>query len=101
MKTFLALLLLGVSAFTFAEEEHSNLIFPPFGKEDMSTLDHPFPQNPSYAEPNSITVEELRNIMTSGSYVDRHTATQELVQRGDRETILRLVYSLNQGNVAA
>ncbi|MEY3898739.1 MAG: hypothetical protein RLZZ214_4261 [Verrucomicrobiota bacterium] len=101
MKVLLALLLLSSYVVTLAAEDDPCLIFPPFAKTDVAKLDHPIPRSPSYEELQSISVEELRGIMVNGDAFDQRTVTKELLERGDRLTVLRLVYSLKQGNVGA
>ena len=113
MKRFLTFLLLNSSAVTLAGEEGSRLIFPPFAKEDVVPLERPLseyllsppdlPPLPGRAsdEQAIISNEQLRGIMTNGSAMDQGMAMRELMKRGDEKTLLRLVYSLKQGNVAA
>ena len=113
MKRFLAFLLLSSSALTLAGEEGSRLIFPPFAKEDMAPLERPLseyllappdlPPLPGSVsdEQAIISTQQLRGIMAAGGFTDYRMATRELLERGDQKTILRLVYSMKQGNVAA
>ncbi len=100
MRRIVACLLLG-SAVTLVGEEEPRFIFPPFAGEDMKTPAPPLPDEPSDKELNSITVEEWRWIMATAGNTERWTAVKELVKRGDQKTILRLVYSLKQGNPEA
>ncbi len=101
MKRFLALLLLSSSAVTLAEEKVVAFIFPPFAAEEMK-LPTPFHLNDlSYEEMKAISMEELRGIMATSDNPDLSVAVRELLERGDQKTILRLVYSLKQGNVEA
>jgi len=100
MKTFVACLLLSSSAVTFAEEAVQGFTFPPFAIEDIKVPAQPLPAHPDYEEMKAIPVEELRGIMASAG-ADQTVAAKELLERRDQKTILRLVYSLKQGNVAA
>jgi len=61
---------------------------------------HPLPAHPDYEEMKAISLEELRGILASGG-PDQTAAAKELLQRRDQKAILRLVYSLKQGDVAA
>ena len=100
MKTFLACLLLSSSSAALAEEVVHGFTFPPFAMEDMILPTSPLPDHPDYEEMKAISVEELRGMMALGG-ADQTAAAKELLERGDQKTILRLVYSLKQGNVAA
>jgi hypothetical protein len=101
MKRFLACLLLSLPAVTLAEGEISHFIFPPFAKEDIEIPAHTLPDHPDYEEKRAISVEEWRGIMSTGDFSLQDMAAQELVERGDQKTILRLVYSMKLGNVEA
>ncbi len=101
MKTFLACLLLSSVAVAHAEEIYARFIFPPFANEDVKIPTHTLSDYPDYEEMQSITVEEWRSIMTTGNSSVQEMAAKELLKRGDQQTILRLIYSLKQGNVFA
>jgi hypothetical protein len=97
----LACLLLYLSIIASADEAGHRLIFPPFSSEDLKGPGLPLSEHLSYEELKAMPVEELRGVLSMGNFTDRRTATKELVERGDQKTILRLVYSLRQGNVGA
>jgi|GEM_PF-5758391 len=101
MKPFVAYLLFSLAAAALAQEEEFRFISPPFAAEDMEIPAHSHLDNLSYEELRAISVEELRGHMANGAFRDQRTAALELVERGDQKTILRLVYSLKQGNVEA
>ena len=101
MKTFLACLLLSSTAVTVAEEIDARFNFPPFAKEDIKIPTHTLSDYPDYEEMQAISVEEWRGIMTTGNSSIQEMAAKELLERGDQQTILRLIYSLKQGNVFA
>ncbi|MEO5915688.1 MAG: hypothetical protein ABIS50_15750 [Luteolibacter sp.] len=101
MKTILVCLLLSSSSVTFADGKVGRFTFPPFAQEDIALPAQPLPDHPSYDELKAIPVEQLRGIMASTDSPDQSIAAKELVARGDQITILRLVYSLKQGNVQA
>ncbi len=101
MRTILACLLLGSFTLTIAEGKVMGFIFPPFAKEDITIPTHTLSDYPDYDEMRAISVEEWRGIMATGNSSLQEMAAKELVVRGDQKTILRLVYSLKQGNVAA
>ncbi|MEY3898738.1 MAG: hypothetical protein RLZZ214_4260 [Verrucomicrobiota bacterium] len=101
MKFIVACLLLGSSVVTLAEEIHPRFIFPSFAKEDLKIPLDTLSDRPDYEEMQAISVEEWRGIMTTGNSSVQDMAAKELLERGDQKTILRLVYALKQGNVAA
>lgn len=101
MKKFLTFLLLSSSPVILAGEKYPGFTFPPFAKEDIKTPVHPLPDNLNYEELQAISIEEWRGMMTTGNSSVQELAAKELLARGDQKTILRLVYSLKQGNVFA
>jgi hypothetical protein len=74
--------------------------FPPFGEADIlfgkEELDKRMKDEPSLYKKS---VLELRSIMTFGDYGEQQEAAKVLMQAGDQETMLRIVYSLKQGNL--
>jgi hypothetical protein len=74
--------------------------FPPFSESDLPfgkmEIYERMKDEPSFYEKS---VPELRSIMTFGDYGEQQAAAKILVQAGDQETMLRIVYSLKQGNL--
>ena len=101
MKTFVACLLLGLFTATLAEVKKPLFVFPPFSGDDIKFSVNALPDYPTYEEMKAISVEEWRGYMTSGDLSVQDIAAKELMARGDQKTILRLVYSLKQGNAFA
>lgn len=101
MKTLVAFLLLSSSSVTLAEQKVLEFIFPPFSKEDIKIPSPTLSDNPGYEEMQAISLEEWRGIMATGNFSVQEMAAKELIKRRDQKTILRLVYSLKQGNVMA
>jgi hypothetical protein len=77
----------------------ANYIFPPFYKTDLAfggaEIEERMTEGTSFYEK---TFPELRSIMTFGSFTEQQKAAKALVRGGDRETILRVIYSLKQGH---
>lgn len=101
MKMLLALFLLCSSALPLVGEGVLRFVFPPFGQEKIELLTRPLTYPSDFEELNALSVETLRGFMTAGGISDQLLAATELMKRGDQETILRVVYSLKQGNAAA
>jgi hypothetical protein len=101
MKRLLAWLLLTSSAVTLAEDKISRFHFPPFALEEIRIPRNYLTDNISHEDAQAMTVEELRGIMATGDFSVQAMAAKELLVREDQMTILRLIYSLKQGNVLA
>lgn len=101
MKPFHACLFLIFCAVTHAEEKGYRFVFPPFANEDIKAFAGPLPEHPTFEQIKAISVEEWRGLMSTGNSLVQGIAASELLERGDQKTILRLVYSLKQGNVVA
>lgn len=103
MNVYPVLLLVLSLAVTFAEKEVKlNIyIFPAFDKEDVASAITAFPNYSNYEYVKALSAIDLRSIMTFGNFSDQDQAAAELIARGDQKTILRLVYSLKQGNDVA
>jgi hypothetical protein len=101
MKPHLIFLFLFFAGALSAAELDSRLVFPPFAKEDVANSDRSLSAETTHEELISIPLEELRGIMSSRNLAEQYQAASELLQRGDQKTILRIVYSLKQGNVGA
>jgi hypothetical protein len=74
--------------------EAASYPFPPFNAADLSLgqkeVEKLLKEEPSYYD-KSLT--ELRSIMTFGDYSEQQQAAMALVQAGDRETMLRVIYT--------
>ena len=76
--------------------------FPSFDQDDLAfgKLDfkeHMNSDTPYYDK----SFPELRAIMENGGNTEQYSAAKTLLQGGDQKTILRVVYSLKQGNPTA
>lgn len=74
--------------------------FPPFNAADLSLrpqeIEERLREEPSlYGK----SLPELRSIMTYGNTGEQQNAAEVLVEAGDKKTILRLIYTLKQGNI--
>ncbi len=74
--------------------------FPPFNEADLGfrkeEIGERLREEPSYYDES---LPDLRSIMTFGNHREQLSAAEVLVDAGDRETQLRVIYSLKQGNV--
>ena len=74
--------------------------FPPFNAADLSfsqkEIEERLRVEPSFYEKD---LQELRSIMTFGDYGAQQQAAKVLIEAGDHETILRVVYTLKQGSL--
>lgn len=101
MKKSLTLVFLAFVNVLCSEEIVYHITVPPFAKEDISDSLRILSRETSYEDLKSVPAEELRGILTGRKFAEQLRAATELLERNDSKTVLRLVYSLRQGNVAA
>jgi hypothetical protein len=101
MKIFVILLQLSPLSLALTGEKFPRFIFPAFSTEEIHISTSLPAEHLSYEELKSSSVEVLRGFLATGEISIQSLATKELLERGDQQTNLRLIYSLKQGNVAA
>lgn len=92
-----------------ADGDMQSYTFPPFNpsdlafgqKESLERLRSSTPVLKSEISYDKKSSDELRAIMSWGGISEQHWAALTLLQAGDHETILRVIYSLKQGNPIA
>lgn len=76
-------------------------IFPPFSKSDLAFGKEDFDDHVKDEIYVGKPFPVIRAIMTFGDFADKQEAAKALVQAGDSEAILRMIYCLKQGHPMA
>ena len=92
-------LLASTDADSFCMEPYT---IPPFDRADLAFgKEEAAERLKSATSVEEKSIPELRAVLTFAEYPDQCYAAETLIRKGDRETILRVIYSLKQGNPIA